>query len=156
MLKHIIIVAMCFLGTGAKEAHQDRLLKLHENGFIEGLPEQYSPAFLDLETQTLRIGQRIVKLPNCMSHYYHSVKNPVVLLSASWYHSQKVLPYYKNYKVREIRQDYEYQSLLGLDSLEVIQTNIIIHGNNNSYRIHRLERDSSCLDEYEKAIELVE
>ena len=146
-----IVLAIILSVAGSYIDHQDRILELTADGSIKGLPDQYSPASLDLKTQTFQIAENHVKFPRCMMYYYNSLDRPVVSLSASWYHSTDILPYYINYEIREKRQDYGYQIILNLETLEIIELNVKTY-HDDLFRIHRTQLDKWCASDYLKAI----
>lgn len=80
--------------------HQDRLIRLASDGRLQGLPPEYEPAHLLLppakgtEHVVLQLGGKRLEFPDCLSVLFAKASRPHMLLSASWYHDAKLLPYY--------------------------------------------------------------
>jgi hypothetical protein len=131
--------------------HQDRILKIDKNGNIIGLPKKFMPAQFDLNKNRLRINNKEIIFPKCISTYYEEHKNPKLLLTASWYHPKTSLPYYLNFQIKDSSVGYGYHILIDLETLELIyihKTSSIENTTSDS----RVDISKECLAEYKKAI----
>ncbi|MDQ8004944.1 MAG: hypothetical protein REI64_09110 [Pedobacter sp.] len=150
----IIFLSFLFL-SNSNTIHQDKILKIDKKGNIVGLPKQFTPAKFDLATKKLRIKDREVIFPKCLSSYFEQHRNPKVNLSASWYHEKRILPYYLNFEINDKNSNYGYTILINLETLELIYINkSIIEGNT----IHnpKIDLGERCLKDYKVAIKTVD
>lgn len=87
--------------------HQDKVLSLHNDGDITGLPERYSPAVLKIERSggssesllqgiQMRISANTSTLPPCVVKRLNTRHVSHIGLTASWYHDLTLLPPYIN------------------------------------------------------------
>ncbi|MFV9657320.1 hypothetical protein ACNFCK_20735 [Pseudomonas sp. NY15366] len=83
------------------------MLELESNGVVVGLPEQYSPATLEIEISTeatespvkeiqIEIAHKKLSVPQCIARMLKTNNTSNILLSASWYHEASSLPPYIN------------------------------------------------------------
>lgn len=83
------------------------MLELKNNGVIVGLPEQYSPASLEIEISPeatespvkeiqVEIAHHKLRVPQCVTRMLKTNNASNILLSASWYHDASSLPPYIN------------------------------------------------------------
>ena len=146
----LILISFLFL-TNSNVMHQDRILKLDENGNIIGLPKEFSPAKFDLNKKILRINDKEIVFPKCLNYYFEEHKNPKLNLSASWYHSKEIMPYYLNFKISDKSVNYGYTILVDLETLELIYVNKSITKGNTTYN-PEIELEEKCLTEYKSGI----
>ena len=86
-------------------AHQDMVIEIRKDGTFVGLPKEFTPASIEIEFSNSLTDQPIRSLAITLSG--NKVKIPAILLkmmncqsidavvaSASWYHDEKLLPYY--------------------------------------------------------------
>lgn len=152
MKTFLILVSLLFL-TNTDVVHQDTPLQIDKNGDIIGLPNKYSPAKFDKSEKILRIRNRILVFPECITEYFEEHKNPKLRLSASWYHSKDIMPYYLNFDISDDETNYSYNILVDLETLELIYVNKEIQ-KGNSYHNKELELSENCLTEYKNGIRI--
>ena len=82
-------------------AHQDRILRLSPDGTLREVPAQFGQARLILAglgtkapAVTLRIGTHENVVPTCLTGLLQTTSTKDIQITSSWYHDQKVLPYY--------------------------------------------------------------
>ncbi|WP_298500429.1 hypothetical protein [uncultured Algibacter sp.] len=146
----LILISFLFL-PNSNAMHKDTLLQIDKNGNIIGLPKEFSPAKFDLTKKTLRIKDKEIIFPECVSNYFEQHQNPQITLLASWYHSKKIMPYYLTFDISDISVNYGYKIFVDLETLELIYMNKTIREGN---RIHipRIELKKECLTEYNNRI----
>lgn len=150
MKTFLILISFLFL-TNTNVVHQDRILNIDRNGNIIGLPKEFSPAKFDLNKKKLRINNKEIIFPKCLTYYFEEFKNPKLNLSASWYHSKDIMPYYLNLEVSDKNVNYGYTILVDLETLELIYVNKTIKEGNTTYN-PKIELDQKCLTEYKNGI----
>jgi hypothetical protein len=134
--------------------HQDRILKIDDNGNIIGLPKEYGPSKFDLNRKYLRIKDHEIVIPKCISYYFDIYERPKLRLSASWYHSKNIMPYYLNFDISQRDEKHGYKMLVNLETLELIYIQISNTQGNSTYS-HQIKVDNVCLDEHKKAIKVL-
>ena len=98
--RNIVLLLFLIAQPHAALGHQDRLIRLVSEGRLQGLPPEYEPAHLFLppangaEHAVLQLGGKRLEFPDCLSVLFAKASRPHMLLSASWYHDPKLLPYY--------------------------------------------------------------
>ncbi|MBK9391138.1 MAG: hypothetical protein IPN68_13455 [Bacteroidetes bacterium] len=112
----LILISFIFLSV-SNLMHEDTPLKIDKDRNIIGLPEEYSPAIFDLDKKYLRINDKEIVFPDCLNYYFNDFENPKLNLSASWYHSKDIMPYYLNFSISQENVDYGYNILLDLETL---------------------------------------
>src|SRR5690554_6603364 len=152
MKTFLILISFLFL-TDSNLFHQDTILKVDENGEIIGLPNKFSPAKFDSSTKILRIRNRIILFPKCITDYFEEHKNPKLRLSASWYHSKDIMPYYLNFNISDKSVNYGYTILVDLETLELIYVQKTITKGTTTYN-QDIDLDEKCLNEYENGIRI--
>ncbi|MEP5936212.1 MAG: hypothetical protein ABJ218_13930 [Winogradskyella arenosi] len=152
-MKTFLILVSFFFLTNADVVHQDTPLQIDKNGDIIGLPNKYSPAKFDKSEKILRIGNRILVFPECITEYFEEHKNPKLRVSASWYHSKDIMPYYLNFDISDDETNFSYNILIDLETLELIYVNKEMQ-NGNSYHNKELELSEDCLTEYNNGIRI--
>lgn len=146
----VILLSFLFL-SNSHIIHQDKILKIDRKGNIVGLPKQFAPAKFDLTTKKLRIKDKEVLFPKCLSYYFEEHRNPKVNLSASWYHEKRVLPYYLNFEIDEKDSNFGYTILINLETLELIYVNKRIFDGENILN-PEVDLGEQCLKNYNAAI----
>lgn len=134
--------------------HEDTLLQIDENGNIIGLPKEFSPAKFDLNKKILRIKDKEIVFPNCLTYYFEEHKNPKLNLSASWYHSKEIMPYYLNFDISDKSVNYGYTVLIDLETLELIYVTKSIREGNTTYD-SKIELNEKCRSEYKNGIKIL-
>ncbi|SFI97885.1 hypothetical protein SAMN05421638_1666 [Kaistella treverensis] len=148
----IILILLSFLFlTDSNLLHQDTLLKVDENGKIIGLPKEFGIAEFDLDRKYLRINDKEIVFPRCMNYYFNIHKKPNIKLLASWYHSKDIMPYYLNFDISQQNENFGYNILVNLETLELIYINISIEQGTTTYN-HKIQLEEYCLDEYKNGI----
>lgn len=146
----LILLAIVFI-TASPEAHEDRILQIDKTGNIIGLPKKFSPAKFDLSERKLRIAGRELVFPKCVQSFFEKHKNPELKLSASWYHSKDIMPYYLNFKIFDKNVNYTYTVLVNLETLELIY---VEKENQEGNMIHssKIVLEEKCQVEYKNSI----
>ena len=140
------IILLLFFCSGAL-AHRDRIIHLSESGDLEGLPEQYLPARLNLDTMTFQIGNTTLNFPVCISKYFPLDKDYRIKITSSWYHKKSSLPSYINLKISPNEKDFAFSLLFELDTLKPIKFRVFTYNNDNSYHMHELKIDDDCQED---------
>jgi hypothetical protein len=99
------------LSTQVSRAHQDAVIGLEDDGTLLGIPAEFGPGKLEVSfaspsnhdgwhppvsSVVLTLGKHRVLLPKCATAFLNSQSLKDVYVSASWHHSQSLLPYYLN------------------------------------------------------------
>ena len=150
MKTFLILISFLFL-TDSTLFHQDRILQIDKSGNIIGLPKKFSPAKFDLDKKKLRIKDKEIIFPECISKYFEQHENPKLNLLASWYHSKNIMPYYLNFEISDRSVNYGYKILVDLETLELIYVNKTIR-KGNSIHNPRIDLEKGCLTEYNNRI----
>lgn len=128
----IVLISFIFL-TNTDVIHQDTRLQIDNNGNIIGLPQQFYPAKFDRKKKKLRINNREVTFPECINYYFERNKKAKLKLSASWYHSKEIMPYYLNFNISDESAEYGYTILIDVETLELIHVNTSFTDGTTSY-----------------------
>lgn len=148
-----IIVLICFF-TDSDLVHKEAPLQVDNKGNITGLPEEYSPALFDRSKNILRIRNRIIEFPECIGNYFEIYHEPTLRLSASWYHSKEVMPYYVNFEISDKNQMNSYDILVDLETLELIS---IWKERKDGDAIFEepITLSDTCLSDYQKGLRIL-
>jgi hypothetical protein len=146
----LILISFIFI-TNSSVVHQDTILRIDENGNIIGLPKEFGITKFDLSKKYLRIKDKEIVLPSCMNYYFDIHEKPKLKLSASWYHSKDIMPYYLNFDISQKNKDFGYTILIDLETLEIIDIEVSINQGNSTYN-HEIKLDEYCLNEYKNGI----
>ncbi|WP_371195585.1 hypothetical protein [Glaciecola sp. SC05] len=79
----VVFLTIYFVSFSAF-SHVDTILKL-EGGSLIGLPEEFSPASMDIAQGILEIAGKRLKFPDCISNFF-DFRSEDLLITASWYH----------------------------------------------------------------------
>ncbi len=153
-MKFLLIIILSIIMADSTTVHQDRILKIDKDGNIIGLPKEFGPAKFDLDRSYLRIKDKAIVLPKCVSYYFKIHDKPELNLSASWYHSKDIMPYYINFDISQKNKDSGYEILVDLETLELIHVQTSVKQGKSTDN-HLIKVDDSCLDEYKKSIKTV-
>ena len=153
-MKLLLIVIPFLFSVNSGPEHQDTPLQIDKSGNIIGLPEEFSPAEFDVDRKYLRINDTEIVFPNCLNKYFNDHEKPKINLSASWYHSKDLVPYYLNLDISQENVDYGYTILVDLETLELIYVRKSITKGNVVYN-PEIEVGESCLNEYQNRIKNV-
>ncbi|WP_062615225.1 hypothetical protein [Flammeovirga sp. SJP92] len=151
-MRKTMIIFLFLLVNSLTIAHEDTLLKVDDKGNIVGLPDQFLPAKFDLDAKKIRIKDTEVTLPKCMSSYIAEHENLEIKITASWYHSKELIPYYMNIKLSDKEGKSGYFLLVGLETLELIEAKEMIQNGNETTNINF---DLSCLSTYKNNIQVL-
>ena len=87
-----VLLSLALL-TGSAHAHQDRILSIEQNGSIPDIPASFGLVSLEISgldsdspTVTFGSGDRLSRLPNCVTRLIPAEKLEDVLVTGSWYH----------------------------------------------------------------------
>jgi hypothetical protein len=122
-LRMVVLAAFLLAALPAARAHEDTIIKLKGTKLV-GLPEQYAPAEFDRETFRLRIGRHERILPPLLQGFFEEPHD--LRFTASWYHDSQTLPLYIVIEIRPKNKDFHFELLLNLDTLELIETNVVL------------------------------
>jgi hypothetical protein len=153
MKAFLILISVIFLNSSSV-IHQDTLLQIDRKGNIVGLPEEFSPAKFDMAMKKLRINDKEIVFPECLSPYFEMQSNAKLNLSASWYHSKEILPYYLNFKISNKRINNEYSILVDLETLELIFIQKSVTKGSTTYS-EMLELKQECNTDYKNSIKVL-
>lgn len=114
-------------------AHEDRVLRLADDGTLAGLPAPYSPAHLALRfanvdgerrltSLALDIRGQHTSLPTCALGLVNTQGIEDVRVLASWDHDEAVLPYYLQIRLLDPGQDPRSASASGFSLLFNLRT----------------------------------
>lgn len=151
MKTFIILFSFFFITT--ELAHKDTPLQIDGNGNIIGLPDEFSPAKFDKNGKILRIRNKVLIFPECINEYFDEYDNPKLNLSASWYHSKEIMPYYINFDVSGKKSNNSFNILVNLESLELIHIYEERKENNSIYE-QEIVLDEKCLNQYKNGIRI--
>ncbi|MBB4727666.1 hypothetical protein [Xanthomonas arboricola] len=110
----ILFFLVLTLLTEPAIAHQDRILSLEPDGSIPEIPASFGKAFLVVEglgtkapVVKLKIGARSTALPLCMTRLIKTRQRSSIRLSGSWYHEERIVPFYINVEFPDPGQEQE-------------------------------------------------
>lgn len=153
-MKVLLMVISFMLFTDSNLMHQDTPLQVDKNGNINGLPNKFSPAKFNFDKKYLRLNDKEIVFPDCLNKYFNDHEKPKLNLSASWYHSKDIMPYYLNFDISQKNIDYGYTVLVDLETLELIYVRKSITKGNSVYNL-KIELEEECLDEYKGSIKVL-
>ena len=137
VLSTLVVCGVCY-------GHQDRIVKITSDGTLSAIPPSFGPAGLRVafgQTKTgeppvssveLTLGAQRVSLPVCVTGLLHTVRIQDVHASASWYHDEKLLPYYLSLKFYDPGYDRKasfnsgYSLLFNLRTARLMQMEVLI------------------------------
>lgn len=125
-------------------AHEDTIIRVLEGGVLEGLPEQYSPAKIDLNNKVISIGKTKFYMPPCVFKYFNDHDDYRLEVTGSWYHQRSILPPYISFNIFPKEKYFAYSLLFGLDDLRVIEFKVITLPSENVRYLHKIEIDELC------------
>jgi hypothetical protein len=108
MIKHLCTFLVCMSLCGFVSAHEETSLVWDASGHVQGFPEQYGPAHLEISLDPsrpqaprlvrLKVGTKSYQLDPCELSFLDADLAYDVRLSSSWYHSRERsgLPPYLN------------------------------------------------------------
>lgn len=152
-MKLFFVLLSVFFLTTPKAAHKDRILELDNEGNIIGLPQEFSPAKFYFDKKVLQIKNKIIVFPKCFHSYFGRNKNNILYLSASWYHSKEIMPYYINFHFWENQNHNSYQILIDLETLELIEISKKTLKKDSSIE-KEIKLRKNCLDAYQNSIRI--
>lgn len=153
-MKLTLIVALFCLISNFSEIHQDTSLDIDKNGKIIGLPKEYGDTIFKIDKQYLKIQDKEIFIPDCLMWYFNVDNNHELKLSASWYHSKELMPYYLKFQILPKISDFGYQILIDLESLELIEVEKVIT-NKNSTVFEEIKLNDKCYSSYANNIKLI-
>ena len=113
----------------------------------------------------IKIGNRRISLPKCVTGFFSNIDEPNFSFSASWYHSKPILPDYEplpDYMSMIISSSIDDQSdvqvLFNLETLEVfeiniLQENVTVDGTGYSLYYNKQEISDHCEPEILNSID---
>ena len=144
-ISRTITIFLVFLCTsyGSAWAHQDTLLELRD-GRIIGLPEEFQPAYFDIEKKVLQIRDNEVALPPCVTSFFKKVPNHIFLITASWYHDFELIGPYIVLHIESKKRDYRYEFVFLMESLEPFRFNLAQDGPVKDFSLEAPALDDIC------------
>jgi hypothetical protein len=136
--------------------HQDTIIELERDGVLHGLPAAYEPASLLIledprksHTVVLRIADRRVEFPECLSVLFAKADRHLIRLSASWYHDPTVLPYYLCIELPTRRTKFGsfdgWKILIDLNNASLIELSAAFESlGGNAQRYQKVDVNSFC------------
>ncbi len=149
-MKPLIFLFLCTLAS-LDAIHRDTILQIDANGNINGLPKKFTPAKFEQDKARLRVNSNEIVLPECVMYFFKEHKNPTLRLSASWYHSKIVTPYYLNFYVSDPEVNYGYSILIDLETLDLIEIEKSTQEGSTTY-YKKVDPGQPCLEEYKGKI----
>jgi hypothetical protein len=143
-LRFVSIILACIYSS-AGLAHVDTILATSDDGRLEGLPDQYSPASFDSQNYVLSIGIAKLKFPPCVAKYF-SAPNSDIEITASWYHNLELMPPYVAFDITPPSMGFKYHLLFNLNTLEPIEFRVDAELVQNSIFMHELVVEPRCLE----------
>ena len=128
-------------------AHQDTIIRVQKDGSLRGLPAQYQPASVDISRLTVRVGPNRFVLPACVTKHFPDLESAKVEVTASWYHSRKVMPYYIHLKIRPREGAGRAKILLDLETLEFVELEAWRPGTKKVVRLKQVMAQPECRQE---------
>jgi hypothetical protein len=131
LLRLLLAAMLVAASPSLLHAHEDTLIQLKETTLV-GLPDNYSPAELNLKAFRRRIGSHVMRFSPFLKSI---VDQPHDLrISASWYHERAILPPYLVLHINPKKKDFSYDVLFNLDTLDVIELSVILQESDSSSR----------------------
>jgi hypothetical protein len=99
-MKRFYVLLLLAALTSAAYAHQDQLLEVQPDGSLPEIPEEFGAVYFrvsELDAEPViefTTGDHRNFLPPCITQHIKTKTPREISLSASWYHSESVLPYY--------------------------------------------------------------
>jgi len=149
--KHLIVCLLAALALcRSLSAHQDTIIRLEGRTLI-GLPNQYSPAELDLEALRLRIGRHSMVFSPLLRSFFRRQPYDLQVL-ASWYHDNEdgSLPPYLTLHITPKGRDYSYDVVFALDTLRVIDVSVALRGSKGPPETFTVQSLRIALSDFEK------
>ncbi len=131
MHRYFVWLSLAFFVSDV-HAHKDREVVIAEGGKLVGLPEQYLPAHLKLDSKFLQIGRNSLVLPTCLSKYFLRDRDLNITSGSSWYHKQKNPPPYIYFDLKPKTQAFSIRLLFALDTLDLLSLDVQFYGTNGS------------------------
>lgn len=144
-----LFLVLTMLGVSAS-AHKDSIINVNPDGELLGLPNEFSPARLDLGVNTITIGQRVLTMPPCVAKYFARPESYDLMVTSSWYHQRSTLPPYINFRVKPKNKDFEYELLFSMNDLKPISFQVVTRPDARSLNYHTVEI-GECRAAMEKA-----
>lgn len=159
------VLLVLALLSGSAHAHQDRILSVDQNGSIPEIPASFGRVSLgisglgsDSPTVTFGSGDRLNRLPSCVTRLIRAEKLDDVLVTGSWYHRESTLPYYISVKFYEPSRNEarSYNSsldiLFNLRTAEVIQIKrFVASESNDGGRYEAVDLPEGCAPSWREA-----
>ena len=144
MKKTLLILIFHAFVCAQAMAHQDRIIHVDKNGNMEGLPEKYHPAKIDLENMAITIAKTTFNMPPCVSKYFEDHESYELRVTSSWYHNTSILPPYINFIIIPKGKSWEYRLVFELDDIKPIEFHVFIHKNERITSRHLIKIGEHC------------
>ncbi|WP_426370032.1 hypothetical protein [Pseudocolwellia sp. HL-MZ7] len=146
----LMLIVLSIFYNSSSFANKDTGVYIQSDGSLFGLPESYSPAFLDLKSLTLQIADKRLVLPECLYKYFgeNGKFTYSIDISASWYHDQTRLPPYLSITLTPDEENIEYTIMFNMNTLKIIKGYSLPKERNAqgvSYMLEPLGFTSECL-----------
>ena len=126
----VLWLLAAWLVCASSYGHTDVPLKIAEDGSLVAdskdmkVPEKFKPLRYDKENQTIRIGNRSMKLAPYFRSLFPDDGKYKVRFSTSWYHDLALLPPYMLMRIEPEGRQFHYDLLLSLNDLSVIEFSV--------------------------------
>jgi len=124
----------------AVSSHEDKIITLKNNELI-GLPQQYQPAYLDIQNRLLRIKSKQINFSPCISKYFPDDNQFDIKISSSWYHDLSIMPPYISILIQPKGKDYSFDLLFNMDTLKPFEIKIVTKESNKVTSWHKVLND---------------
>jgi hypothetical protein len=159
----LTLVLSTLLVSGACYGHQDRIVDINSDGTLSAIPPSFGSARLrvafaqtkngepPVSSVELTLGAQRVSLPVCVTGLLHTDRIQDVHASASWYHDEKLLPYYLSLKFFDPGYDQRasfnpgYALLFNLRTARLMQMEVhVVHNKGQTMQSVPVDLEARC------------
>lgn len=160
----IASLVVFFIFNNIATAHEDTVLPINPDGSLSGVPAEFGAVILNIEFAEgdasrsvsrleLRINEKSLIFPACLSDILETKNIDTVKASGSWYHDESHLPYYLHIDFHDKTYDPSawvntgYSILINLRVNELISmSKYEISDEGMSYRKPEIDLKSQCTE----------
>jgi hypothetical protein len=122
-LRAFLWIVLSFGCPSFLHAHMDQIIEVKGTALV-GLPDEYSPAELEMTAFRLRIGKHEMTFSPYLTNFFEEAYD--LRITASWDHGPELLPPYINLHIKPKGKDYSYKLLLNLRTLDLIEFSVVL------------------------------